>query len=127
MSSLDRSTIMGVMDQYFDGLYRADPPTLRSVFHDDLRYVNATRIGYVAKDLEGYLDEVGKRVPPDEAGDQRNPKVLQIVPASDSVVFVRATMSMMGRNYNDALTLIDTDDGWKIVAKVFSHTPTGDS
>ena len=88
--------------------------------------MNATRSGYVAKDLESYLDEVGKRVPPDETGDQRNPKVLQIVPASDRVMFVRATMSMMGRDYDDALILIETDDGWKIVAKIFSHTPMGE-
>ena len=126
MSAPDRSTIMGVMGQYFDGLYRADPLTLRSILHDDLGYANATRGEYVAKDLENYLDDVGSRVPPDQAGDTRNPKVFQIEKVGEHIVFVRATMSMMGRDYDDALTLIDTEDGWRIIAKVFSHTSTGE-
>jgi hypothetical protein len=126
MPAPDHRTIMGAMDQYFDGLYRADPSTLGSIFHDALRYVNATRGGYVAKNLVAYLDEVASRVAPDQAGDRRNPKVLQIVPVSDSVIFVHASMSMMGRDYQDALIFIDSDDGWKIVAKVFSHMTIGE-
>ena len=34
---------------------------------------------------------------------------------------IEARMTMMGRDYQDLLTLIHTDDGWKVITKVFAY------
>ena len=39
---------------------------------------------------------------------------------------IEARMTMLGRNYQDLLTLIHTDDGWRILTKVFSFVERKD-
>ena len=127
MDTLNHREILAVLARYFDGLYRADASILRPDFHDDLNYVNATRGAYVAKGLESYMEDIDGRTPPDQLGDERNQRILQIQSVGDRIVFVVASASMMGRDYIDALTLIETEDGWKIVSKAFSFTKVGEA
>ena len=127
MESADHLVILDLMTRYFDGLYRADSAKLRAVFHDDLSYVNATGGNFIARNLDGYMADIDRRTPPDKSGDQRNPKILQVQCAGDEIIFVLASMTMMDRDYLDALTLIKTTDGWKIISKVFSFTAIGEA
>lgn len=123
----ERAAVLGVMESYFDGLYRADPTALRSIFHEDLGYVNATPGAYVARGLDDYLEDVANRSPTDLESVPNPPKVLQISQISESLVFVYATMILMGRDYRDALTLTKANGRWEIISKVFSYTELGEN
>lgn len=114
--------VLDVMSRYFVGLRRADPEILRSVFHDELNYVNATQGAFVAKGLGEYLWDVALRQPEDENDGSINPKIEAISHVSDRIIVIFATMRLMGRSYRDALTLILDGGQWKIISKVFTHS-----
>jgi hypothetical protein len=39
---------------------------------------------------------------------------------------IEARMTMMGRNYQDLLTIIHSDQGWRVLTKVFSFAERRD-
>ena len=120
MAEHDQAEIGGLLGRYFDGLYNSDSAMLRTVFHDDLVYVNGTAGDYEIKGLEAYMARIDKRTPPVSRGDAREEQIERITLKGDRIGIVEARMTMMGRNYQDLLTLINTDDGWRVLTKVFS-------
>lgn len=119
------ASVLGVMDRYFDGLYRADSSLLRPVFHPDLLYVNATTGHHLTLSLDAYLDEIDQRKSPLERGEVRDFRVAEINLVNDQVATVRASCAMLGRGYEDALTLVATERGWQVIAKVFTFEEQG--
>ena len=107
MKSSDELQIDALMERYFEGLYHSDSEILRTVFHPELAYVNATDGNHEFMDLETYMTRIDNREPPAKRGDPRRESVDR--------------MTMMGRDYQDLLTLIHTDDGWKVITKVFAY------
>lgn len=120
MTVADHAEIEGLMQRYFDGLYHSDSKVLRSVFHNDLAYVNGTAGTYEQMGLGAYMARIDARTPPASRGDPREEAIERIALKGDRIGIVEARMTMMGRNYQDLLTLIHTDDGWQILTKVFS-------
>lgn len=126
MTEQDRAEIQGLMGRYFDGLYHSDSTMLRTVFHDDLAYVNGTSGTYEHMGLEAYMARIDARTPPASNGDPREEVIEQITLKGDRIGIVEARMTMMGRNYQDLLTLINTGDGWRVLTKVFSFVERKD-
>lgn len=120
MGRIDHDEIQGLMEQYFEGLYQSDSKILRDVFHSDLTYVNGTVGTYEHMDLEAYMARIDARTPPASRGDPREEVVERITLKGDRIGVIEARMTMMGRNYHDLLTLIHTDDGWRVLTKIFS-------
>ncbi|WP_019960022.1 nuclear transport factor 2 family protein [Woodsholea maritima] len=118
----DMTALMGVMAQYFEGLYQADIDVLGPVFHRDARYVNASAGHYVALSLPDYLARVKARTPPAHTGDARKDQVISVRCEGD-MAFITARMEMVGLAYLDYLTFIRTDETWQIIAKIFTHQP----
>ncbi|ABG30788.1 nuclear transport factor 2 family protein [Roseobacter denitrificans] len=116
----DEVAVRSLMKRYFDGLYHSDSTVLRSVFHDDLTYVNGTIGTYEHMGLEAYMTRIDARTPPATRGDPREEVIERVVFKGDQIGLVEARMTMMGRNYQDLLTLINTEDGWRVLTKVFS-------
>ena len=126
MAMPDHTEIQGLMQRYFDGLYRSDSDVLRTVFHEDLAYVNGTAGTYEHMGLDAYMARIDARTPPASRGDPREEVVERITLKGDRIGIVEARMTMMGRNYQDLLTLIHTDDGWRVLTKVFSFVELGE-
>lgn len=120
----DIKGIVRVMGAYFDGLHHADTARLAGVFHGEARYVNATAGDYMNHTMDEYFAIVDQRTPPVENGAVRRDHIVSIEFGGAEMVFVKATMTMMGRDYLDFLTLIHDDGRWQIISKVFSYTPT---
>ena len=120
MGPTNHPEIQSQMTRYFDGLYQSDSTILRTVFHEDLTYVNGTADTYEHMDLEAYMARIDARTPPASRGDARDDVVERITLKGDRIGLVEARMTMLGRNYQDLLTLIHTDDGWRVLTKVFS-------
>ena len=109
MMPVDNPDILRLLAQYFDGLYRADPLLLQAVFHEDLTYVNATSGAESVLDLNTYLKVISAREAPDKSGQKRNPEIVQIQQIASGIAFAHVRMSMMGFDYDDALTAIIGD------------------
>ena len=114
------------MSLYFDGLYHSSSDVLRAVFHSDLAYVNGTADTYEHMGLEDYMARIDARTPPASRADPREEVVERIEFKGDRIGIVEARMTMMGRNYQDLLTIINTDDGWRVLTKVFSFVDRKD-
>jgi hypothetical protein len=116
--------VVCVMEAYFDGLYHADPSRLAGVFHGDARYVNAADGDYMNHSIPDYFTIVDKRTPPADNNEVRRDEIVSIEFGGTNMAFVKATMTMLGRDYLDFLTLIRDEGRWQIISKVFSYTPT---
>lgn len=121
MSATDTKAVTQVIETYVEGLYYADSLILKGVFHPDLLYVNATEGAYLAHKLEPYLAEVDQRISPFEQGEKRQFEIEKIEFANDRMAIVLANIRMMGRDYQDLLTVIATEHGWRIISKVFTY------
>lgn len=120
MAQSEHPDIQELMKGYFDGLYHSDSNVLRAVFHKDLAYVNGTSGTYEFMGLEAYMQRIDGRTPPASRGDPRQEVIERVALKGDRIGIVEARMTMMGRNYQDLLTLINTGDGWRVLTKVFS-------
>ena len=126
MEQTNHVEIQDLMTRYFDGLYQSDSQILRTVFHDDLTYVNGTADTYEHMNLEAYMARIDARMPPASRGDDRDEVVERITLKGDRIGLIEARMTMLGRNYQDLLMLIHTDDGWRVLTKVFSFVERKD-
>ncbi|WP_299081536.1 nuclear transport factor 2 family protein [uncultured Ruegeria sp.] len=126
MTRPDQTEIEDLMRRYFGGLYHSDSQTLRTVFHADLSYVNGTSGIYEVMGLDDYMARIDARTPPSSRGDPRDDVIERIALKGDRIGIVEARMTMIGRNYQDLLTVINTDEGWRILTKVFSFVERKD-
>lgn len=121
MTPADQTEIEALMQRYFDGLYQSDSVVLRTVFHPELAYVNATRGNHEFMGFEAYTTRIDGRTPPASRQEPRDEVIERIALKDGQIGVVEARMTMLGRNYQDLLTVIRTDDGWKVLTKVFTH------
>ena len=121
MTTQDEREVEALMQRYFDGLYHADSEILRSVFHPELSYVNATAGDHEVMALEPYMTRIDNRTSPAELGEAPISGVDRITLTQGQMGFVEAHGTMLNRDYQDLLTLIRTDDGWKVISKVFTY------
>lgn len=126
MTPADYKQVGELMEAYFEGLHQADSSMLRKVFHPQLAYVCATEGDELFLDLETYMSRVDLREPPVKRGDPREEEVLEIAFVGDRMARVSARMTMMGRDFQDLLTLVCHGSEWRIIAKVFSYVPRKD-
>ena len=122
MESAERLEIDALMQRYFDGLYHSDSAVLRTVFHKNLSYVNAISSDNEFLGLEAYMDRIDARTPPASRYDPREETVERVTLKFGKIGLVEARMVMLGKDYQDLLTIIRTGDGWRVLTKVFTLT-----
>lgn len=115
--------VIEIMNGYFDGLYHADTKRLAKVFHPDLHYVNMIEGDYMCKSLTEYFSAVDQRTPPADKGETRQDQIFSIEFGGSKMAFVRASMTMMDREYLDFLTLTHDHHGWRVMTKIFTYIP----
>lgn len=115
--------VIEIMNGYFDGLYHADTNQLAKVFHPDMRYVNMIDGDYMNKSRDEYFEIVDRRTPPADKREVRQDRIFSIEFGGSKMAFVRASMTMMDREYLDFLTLTHDQNGWRIMTKIFTYIP----
>jgi len=126
MHPSDQNEINALMARYFDGLYQSDSTILRTVFHHELSYVNATVGNHEFMGLEAYMQRIDARTSPASRGDRREETIDEITLKGGEIGVIEAQMTMLGRTYQDLLTIIRTDAGWRVLTKVFTHAEQED-
>ena len=114
--------IVAVLEAYFEGLYYADSKKLAEVFHQDARYVNTVKDDYMNFSIQEYFDIVDHRVAPASSAKVRADRIISIEIGGARMAFAKVSMTMLGRDYLDFLTLVLDDNEWRIMSKVFSYS-----
>lgn len=117
----DFDGVTKTLTDYFDGLYHSDTKILGRVFHPQARYVTATGDELLNLGMDEYLPIVDKREPPAARGEARQDMIQSIDFAGPKTAFARVNCAIGERYFTDFLTLIRTEDGWRIIAKVFHY------
>ncbi|RVU34957.1 nuclear transport factor 2 family protein [Hwanghaeella grinnelliae] len=119
--SPDFDGVTETLNNYFDGLYHSDTEILGRVFHPQARYVCATAPDLVNLGMDEYFPVVDKREPPAARGEKRQDAIQSIDFAGPNTAVARVNCAIGERYFTDFLSLIRTDDGWRIIAKVFHY------
>ena len=68
------------------------------------------------------MDRIDARTPPASRYDPREETVERVTLKFGKIGLVEARMVMLGKDYQDLLTIIRTGDGWRVLTKVFTLT-----
>lgn len=115
-------TVIAVLHNYFDGLYRSDVDILRNVFHPAALYASATDGTLMLLHMDEYFALVEKRPSPESRGEARTDRILAIEFAGPVTALARVECAIRPRHFIDLLTLILVDGRWQIISKVFHYT-----
>ena len=114
------SQILGVLDDYFGGIYTGDVERLRSAFHPSAVLWGEIKGKPYHKALDDYLDAVRNRTSPQALGEAFRMEAISIE-VQGAIAFAKARCPMLGFDYVDLLSLVSENGTWAIVAKVFTH------
>lgn len=111
--------VVGVLQDYFDGLHHSDTERLRRVFHPQAVYATASHGKPLVLRMEEYLPIVDARPSPASKGEVRTDEIVSIEFAGPVTALARLRCAILPRYFVDLLTLIHVDGRWRVIAKVF--------
>ena len=117
------AAIAEAIEAYYDGLYRGDTTQLARSFHSQASYMTASGGEYVHIDMDTYFDRVRARESPMSQGSDYGYVLESISIAGPEAALVRLRSSMLGKRFDDFLSLAKIHGEWRIVAKLFHHEP----
>lgn len=115
----DRAAIEATLRTYFDGLHEGDAEKIAQAFHPVAHLYSADKGGVADLPRDRWLELVRNRPSPKSQGLSRHDRILSIDQAGPATAFAKVECALPPRFFVDYLTLIKTDDGWRIVAKAF--------
>ena len=113
--------VVGVLTDYFDGLYNSDTSILAKVFHPAAHYVCVTDGTFRRLTLDEYFPIVDQRPSPASRDEPRHDRIVSIEFAGPVTAFARAECSIGRKFFTDFLTFICIDRRWQIISKVFHY------
>jgi len=119
MPATDIAAIEAVLHTYFDGLYEGDTAKLDAAFHP-CAHLYSDKDG-VVQDLprEDWFSWVRSRENPKAKGLAREDRILMIDQSGPETALAKVACQIPPRYFTDYLVLLKTQQGWKIVSKVF--------
>ncbi len=117
----EHGEIFQLLGQYFDGLYFGNTHKLASVFHPQAQYICACDEETLLLDMPTYFEKVKARQSPAKVGQQRRDRIVFIDIAGPETAFAKVNCAIGGRYFTDFLSLINEQQQWKIIAKVFHY------
>ena len=111
----DYEAIIGLLNDYFDGLYEGDVDKLRGVFHDDA-WLKGN--GY-RKTRDEWLEAVADRPVPSVEGMEYNFNIQSLEIVGDQAM-AKVDAPLLAAHFIDFLGLLKEDGQWKIVNKMFT-------
>ena len=117
VASLQREyqAIIGLLNDYFDGLYEGDVEKLREIFHEDTVLKGN---GY-RKTRDEWLEAVANRPIPRDEGMAFNFNIQSLEIVGDQAM-ARVDAPLPAAHFIDFLGLLKEDGRWRIVNKMFT-------
>ena len=119
----DYTDVLGLLNNYVDGLYRLDINLLRDVFSPSAHYATIAGGSLLSLSIEDYLERLQQRTAPASKGESRGFRVLSIRFAGEHTALAEIESSLFGHDYTDYLSMLRIDGRWRIQAKVFEGVP----
>lgn len=111
--------LLNAVQLYFDALYFCDTDMLNSVFHESSSLFDADNGTVFVEPIKSFSDDVGSRLSPASQSQIREDEILMI----DYLSPISATVKIRLRAHNnvfvDHLGFIKSNEGWKIVSKIW--------
>lgn len=104
---------------YFDSLYFCDTKLLNSIFHESSSLFDGDEGKLFVEPIHSFSDDVGGRVSPASKGQDREDEILLIDYLSPLSAVVKIRLRAHHNIFVDHLSFVKTENGWKIVAKVW--------
>jgi len=119
MPASDIAAIEAVLHIYLDGLHEGDADKLASAFHP-CAHLYSDKEG-VVQDLprDTWLEWVRGRGSPKAMGLARDDRVLMLDQSGPETALAKVACQVPPRYFTDYLVFLKTEQGWKIVSKVF--------
>ncbi len=119
MPASDIAAIEAVLHTYLDGLHEGDADKLASAFHP-CAHLYSDKEG-VVQDLprDTWLEWVRGRGSPKAMGLARDDRVLMLDQSGPETALAKVACQVPPRYFTDYLVFLKTEQGWKIVSKVF--------
>lgn len=111
----DYQAIIGVLNEYFDGLYKGDVSALRSIFHEDAVLKGN---GY-RKSRNEWLNAVANRPIPRDEGMAFDFNIQSLEIIGDQAM-AKVDAPLLAAHFIDFLGLLKEDGQWRIVNKMFT-------
>lgn len=112
--------IDSLIGRYFDALYHADADLMADVMHPAAVYATADEREPLIRSMDEYLAVLREREPPAARGGARRDEIVSIERAGGNTAIARVRCAIGERDFTDFLSLIRTEDRWRIIAKVFA-------
>lgn len=119
----EAAAVAEVLGRYFDGLHHSDAALLGQVFHPQAHYMSASDGSLRHLDMAQYFPIVASRPSPASQGHARTDRIVSLEFAGPVTVFAKVECSIPPKAFVDFLTLVKLDGAWRIVGKVFHHSP----
>ena len=111
----DHEAIVGLLNDYFDGLFEGDVEMLRSIFHADA-WLKGNNY---RKTLNEWLEAVANRPIPRDEGMEYNFNIQSLEIIGDQAM-AKVDAPLLAAHFIDFLGLLKEDGQWKIVNKMFT-------
>ena len=118
----DFEGVLKTLSVYFDALYSCNQEKLALAFHPQAIYATADETPLLHRTMDEYFPVVAKRESPASRNEPRRDSIEAIEFAGENTAFARVRCSIGSKDFVDFLTLIRTEDSWRIMAKVFQIT-----
>lgn len=112
----EKKYIVGLVKQYFDGLYCGDVGLLKSIFHEDV----VLKSPNLRRSMNEWMRLVCSRDTPKERRDSYGFKILWVdIQANQAMVKVKCPL--LEYRYIDYLGFLKEGGCWKIVSKMYAE------
>ena len=111
----DYQTIIGVLNDYFDGLYEGNVDKLRNIFHED----TVLKGNEYRRSRDDWLEAVANRPIPRDEGMAFSFNILSLEIVNDQAM-AKVEAPLLAAHFIDFLGLLKEDGQWRIVNKMFT-------
>ena len=109
------------LHDYFDALHTQKPCVFGRVFHPHATLYSQQDGVTTIRPLSEYREIVANRASPASLGQPRDEHVLMVDKLSDSMAVARVRLRLFDNIMEDHLNLIQTDEGWRVIAKTYTR------
>jgi len=111
--------LLAAIQLYFDALYECDTVKLNTVFHPSSALFDADEGKLFVEPIESFSNDVATRTSPASKGQKREDEILMIDYLSPLSATVKIRLRAHQNVFVDHLGFVKTEDGWRIVSKIW--------
>ena len=119
MNPTQLGELLTAVQLYLDSLYHCDTDMLNEVFHASSSLFDADEGTLFVESIESFSADVASRTSPASTGQDREDEILGIDVLSPVSATVKVRLRSHQNVFVDHLGVVLTEDGWKIVSKIW--------